>query len=68
LEGANRLVVSCDGLIRVDFSAAGTILTWVAAREAEGRQVQFSDVPRLIAAFFDVIGISDHARVVARAN
>ena len=68
LEGANRLVVSCGGLIRVDFSAAGTILTWVAAREAEGRQVQFSDVPRLIAAFFDVIGISEHARVVARAN
>ena len=68
LEGANRLVVSCDGLIRVDFSAAGTILTWVAAREAEGRQVQFSDVPRLIAAFFDVIGISEHARVMVRAN
>ena len=63
---ANRLVVSCDKLIRVDFSAAGSILNWVLAREAEGCHVQFRDVPRLVAAFFNVIGISDHARVVLR--
>jgi len=68
LQGANRLVVSCERLIRVDFSAAGSILTWAAARKAEGRHVQFRDVPRLIAVFFNVIGISEHARVIARAN
>ena len=65
-KGANRLVVSCDKLIRVDFSAAGSILNWVAAREAEGCHVQFRDVPRLVAAFFKVIGIDEHARVVLR--
>jgi ABC-type transporter Mla MlaB component len=64
--GANRLVVSCDKLVRVDFSAAGSILNWVAAREAEGCHVQFRDVPRLVAAFFKLIGISEHARVVLR--
>ena len=63
----NGIVVSCRGLIRVDFSAAGSILNWVAMRQAEGCQVQFRDVHRLVAAFFNVIGINEHARVVPRA-
>jgi len=60
------IIVSCKGLIRVDFSAAGSILNWVAMREAEGCHVQFRDVHRLVAAFFNVIGINEHARVVPR--
>ena len=60
------IVVSCKGLIRVDFSAAGSILNWVAMREADGYRVQFRDVHRLVAAFFNVIGINEHARVVPR--
>ena len=67
-KGGSRLIVSCDRLIRVDFSAAGSILNWVIAREAEGCHVQFRDVPRLVAAFFEVIGIGDHARVVLRSR
>lgn len=61
-----RIVVSCLGLVRVDFSAAGSILNWVAVRQAEGCSVQFRDVHRLVAAFFNVIGINEHARVVPR--
>jgi hypothetical protein len=61
------ILVSCENLIRVDFSAAGSILNWVATRQAEGSQVQFRDVQRLVAAFFNVIGINEHARVVPRA-
>ncbi len=68
LQGAKRLIISCDRLIRVDFSAAGSILNWVAAREAEGCHVQFRDVPRLVAAFFNVIGINEHARVILRTS
>ena len=68
LKGSNRLVISCVRLIRVDFSAAGSILNWVALREAEGCQVQFRDVPRLVAAFFNVIGINEHARVIFRTR
>jgi ABC-type transporter Mla MlaB component len=67
-KGANRLVISCARLIRVDFSAAGSILNWVAARQAEGCHVQFRNVPRLVAAFFNVIGINEHARVDLRTS
>jgi len=68
LLGADIMVISCAKLIRVDFSAAGTLLNWVTARQSEGRQIQFSDVHRLVAAFFNVIGISEHARVVPRVD
>ncbi|TWO72131.1 STAS domain-containing protein [Caenimonas sedimenti] len=64
--GADVMVVSCARLMRIDFTAAGTLLNWVTARQAEGRQVQFVEVHRLVAAFFNVIGISEHARVIAR--
>jgi len=68
LAGADVMVISCARLIRIDFSAAGTLLNWVTARQAEGRQVQFIEVHRLVAAFFNVIGISEHARVMARTD
>ena len=60
------LDISCDRLIRVDFSAAGSILNWVMARETEGIETRFFDVPCLIAAFFNVIGINEHAKVLLR--
>ena len=52
----------------IDFTAAGTLLNWVSARQGEGRQVQFVEVHRLVAAFFNVIGIGEHARIVARRD
>jgi anti-anti-sigma regulatory factor len=67
-QSSGRLVISCARLIRVDFSAAGSILNWVAGREEEGCNVQFREVHRLVAAFFNVIGINEHARVVLRSN
>jgi ABC-type transporter Mla MlaB component len=66
--GADVMIISCARLIRIDFSAAGMLLNWVTARQAEGRQVQFVEVHRLVAAFFNVIGISEHARVLARTD
>lgn len=61
-------VVSCAQLIRVDFSAAGGLLNWVAHMTVEGKRVEFRDVPRLVAAFFNLIGINEHAQVTARTN
>lgn len=61
-------VVSCTQLVRVDFSAAGGLLNWVAHMTAEGKRVAFHDVPRLVAAFFNLIGINEHAQVTARTN
>ena len=62
------MIISCAKLVRVDFSAAGTLLNWVSARQAENRLVQFSEVNRLVAAFFNVIGIAEHARVLTRSD
>lgn len=68
LAGADKMLVSCIKLIRVDFSAAGMLLNWVSACEAEMRPVQFVGVNRLVAAFFNVIGISEHASVLVRSD
>ena len=68
LMGADNMVISCAKLIRVDFSAAGTLLNWVSARQDEGRSVHFCDVNRLVAAFFNVIGITEHAKVTSRRD
>ena len=68
LMGADIMVISCAKLIRVDFSAAGTLLNWVSARESENRAVQFTEVNRLVAAFFNVIGITEHATVLSRID
>ncbi|RZL64839.1 MAG: STAS domain-containing protein [Variovorax sp.] len=59
-------VVSCAALVRIDFAAAGTLLNWVMERDAHGQRVEFVDAHRLVAAFFGVIGIGDHAMVSAR--
>ena len=68
LSGADVMVISCARLVRIDFTAAGSVLNWVSARQSEGRQVQFVEVHRLVAAFFNVIGIGEHARIIARRD
>ena len=62
------VAVSCAELVRVDFSAGGTLLTWVMGRQQAGCTVRFDDVPHLVAAFFHVIGIDEHAKVVPRTR
>lgn len=66
--GATRLVVSCEHLVRVDFSAAGSLLNWVTTQQASGCDIQFRNVNRIVAAFFNVIGINEIARVVPRST
>ena len=68
LMGADIMMISCARLIRVDFSAAGTLLNWVSARQTENRAVHFTEVNRLVAAFFNVIGITEHAKVTTRRD
>ena len=65
---ADILSISCAKLIRVDFAAAGTLLNWVSSYHAQGRLVQFDGVHRLIAGFFNVIGISELARITVRTD
>ncbi len=68
LRGADVFIISCRHLIRVDFSAAGTLLNWVSGHHAAGRAVQFVDAHRLVSAFFHVIGITESAKVVVRVD
>jgi anti-anti-sigma regulatory factor len=68
LENADLIVVLCARLVRLDFLAAGALLNWVSARQTEGRQVQFKDLHRLVAVFFNVIGINEHAKVTPRTD
>jgi len=68
LQGSADLLVNCERLVRVDFSAAGSILNWVASSQAAGTKIEFCHLPHLVAAFFNLIGINEHARVTARAN
>ncbi|MFZ4624385.1 MAG: STAS domain-containing protein [Rhodoferax sp.] len=60
------LVISCTDLIRVDFSAAGSILNWMANAQAQGGRIELHDVPQLVAVFFQLIGINEHARIINR--
>ncbi len=62
------LQVRCDRLIRIDFSAAGSVLNWAAEQQGQGRVVQFANLHRLVAVFFNVVGISEHSWVIARKD
>jgi ABC-type transporter Mla MlaB component len=68
LHGSTAPTISCAALLRMDLSAAGTLLAWVRARDARGERVQFVDAHRLIAGLFDLVGIADHATVALRKN
>jgi hypothetical protein len=62
------LAIACDKLIRVDFAAAGSVLNWAAEQQSQGSVIQFHNLHRLVAIFFNVIGINEHAWVVPRKN
>jgi ABC-type transporter Mla MlaB component len=60
------LAISCVNLVRVDFSAAGSMLNWLANAQAGGMGIELREVPLLVAAFFQLIGINEHARIFQR--
>ena len=62
------LVIACDRLIRIDFAAVGSVLNWAATQQAQGCELHFHNLHRVIAVFFNVIGINDHAWVEPRKN
>lgn len=66
IQPGRPLVIACDQLVRVDFAAAGSILNWAAEQQSQGQAIEFHRLHRLVAVFFNVIGINEHARVVPR--
>lgn len=67
-DGAASVVVPCDYLVRIDFSAAGSVLNWAALHHAAGRSVRFTGLHRLAAIFFNIVGINEYAKVIPRRN
>jgi len=57
------MVISLALVIRVDFPAAASILNWLVAHQSTTGRVQFVHVPRLVAAFFEVMGITGVADI-----
>jgi ABC-type transporter Mla MlaB component len=67
-EGTTTLQVRCELLLRVDFAAAGALLNWAAAAQGNGQRVHFVGLHRLVATFFNVIGINESATVSIRVD
>ncbi len=68
LRGVDALIISCSRLERLDFEAAGALLNWVAARQAESRVVHLVDVHRLVAAFLGAMGLASQACITLRRD
>jgi ABC-type transporter Mla MlaB component len=62
------LEVDCSRLVRMDFSAAGSLLNWAANAQAQGRPARLQDLHRLVAIFANVVGIGEYAQVLVRGD
>ncbi|MBV8248780.1 MAG: STAS domain-containing protein, partial [Comamonas sp.] len=62
------IAVDCSRLVRMDFAAAGSVLNWAADMQAMGHVLQFSQLHQLVAVFFNVVGIQEHAQVIPRRD
>jgi ABC-type transporter Mla MlaB component len=59
-------VIDCARLVRVDFGAAGQLLTGLAPLMADGTQLELHNVNHLVFALFKIIGLNDLARILPR--
>ena len=59
-------IVDCSRLMRVDFNAAGRLLTGLAPFCGSGKVIEFHNVNHLVAALFAVIGLKDIVRIHPR--
>jgi anti-anti-sigma regulatory factor len=63
----NPIVLDCSRLNRVDFSAAGQLLSSLAPLGA-GKTIEFINVNHLVTALFNVMGLKDIARISPRKH
>ncbi|HEY0847710.1 MAG TPA: STAS domain-containing protein [Noviherbaspirillum sp.] len=64
----NPAIIDCSRLVRVDFNAAGRLLTGLAPFCGIGKTIEFHHVNHLVAELFNVIGLKDLVRIVPRKN
>jgi ABC-type transporter Mla MlaB component len=65
-ESHQPAIVDCSRLKRVDFGAAGHLLTGLAPLAAKGMQVELHNVNYLVIALFNVIGLRDLVHIFPR--
>jgi ABC-type transporter Mla MlaB component len=63
LAEGNVGTVDCSALARIEFQAAGKLLSGIAPLCGPGKTVEFHQVNHLVAALFQVIGLSELVRV-----
>lgn len=64
----NPAVIDCKNLMRIDFSAAGQLLSMLAPLASNDKLVEFRNVNYLVAALFQVIGLRDVVQVKFRKH
>lgn len=62
----NPAVIDCARLTRVDFGAAGQLLSGFAPLAGNGRTIELINVNHLVAALFNVMGLRDIAHILPR--
>ncbi|WP_233556390.1 STAS domain-containing protein [Noviherbaspirillum sedimenti] len=62
----NPAVIDCKNLIRIDFSAAGQLLSMLAPLAGQGKVVELCNVNYLVAALFQVIGLREVVQLTLR--
>jgi ABC-type transporter Mla MlaB component len=61
-------VIDCSRLVRVDFNAAGRLMTGLAPFCGVGKSIEFHHVNSLVAALFGVMGLKDIVKIVPRKH
>lgn len=62
----DHVVVDCQHLHRMDFSAAGQLLSGMSGMIADNKSIEFLQVNHLVAVLFQVMGYQDIASIQAR--
>lgn len=64
----NPAIIDCSQLARIDFNAAGRLLTGLAPFCGVGKSIEFHHVNHLVTELFNVIGLKDIVRIFSRKN
>lgn len=64
----NPAILDCARLSRVDFGSAGQLLSGLAPLARNGKVLEFHNVNYLVAALFNVMGLSDIVRILPRKS
>ncbi|WP_233575490.1 STAS domain-containing protein [Noviherbaspirillum saxi] len=61
-------IVDCSRLNRVDFNAAGRLVTGLSPFCGNGKSLEFHHVNHLVLALLNVIGLKNIVRILPRKN